>query len=98
MLPKIQGASEFFSGHGTAWSQGGAGQGPCVPGAEGVAHIRPCFSEGAWPHATAWGCLGMPKCITGTPKGPQSLASFSDHLLLEYLKALCSAKSVKIRQ
>lgn len=69
-------------------SQGGAEHGPYVPGAGGVAHIRPCLSEGAWPDAMAWGCWGMPKCITGTPKGPQALASFSDHSLLEYLKAL----------
>lgn len=54
--------------------------------------------RGTWPDAMVWGSLGMPKCITGTPKGPQSLASLSDRMLLEHLKALCSAKSVKIRQ
>lgn len=67
----------------------GAGHGLCVlSGAEGAAQVRPCLSEGAWPDAMAWGCLGMPKCITGTPKEPQSLASFSYYLPLEYLKAL----------
>lgn len=28
------------------------------------------------------------KCITGTPKGPQPMASVSDHLLLEHLSSV----------
>lgn len=75
MLPVIQGAAEFFPDHGTACPKVGLGM-VCV-----FLELKVLLSSGLASQRVhgqvPWlGALGMSKCIPGTPKGPQSLASF----------------------